>query len=230
MEKIYFPACGFGFWYLFGKYEHIRSKHGISDKTRVLSKCFSKNKDIKWNRWTTFAVSTLPIFESMPDIDYLRIVLTVGFDTDRTFGNNRIGGIPVKISRPRQSTYNERIYDLMEQYKVQCINNYMCAHTSYDILRGYDTRHLRYAGIYKFVDIMFTSIHFKEEIKQLGSGVGGFAGAFADNEFLYINTVSHGNKQNSTYVTNLKQINYNTLVNDGMTVEYEFDNNDPTQF
>jgi hypothetical protein len=26
METIYFPACGFGFWYLFGKYEHIRSK------------------------------------------------------------------------------------------------------------------------------------------------------------------------------------------------------------
>jgi hypothetical protein len=25
METIYFPACGFGFWYLFGKYEHIRS-------------------------------------------------------------------------------------------------------------------------------------------------------------------------------------------------------------
>ncbi len=26
METIYFPACGFGFWYLLGKYEHIRSK------------------------------------------------------------------------------------------------------------------------------------------------------------------------------------------------------------
>ena len=26
METIYFPACGFGFWYLFGKYEHIREK------------------------------------------------------------------------------------------------------------------------------------------------------------------------------------------------------------
>jgi hypothetical protein len=24
METIYFPACGFGFWYLLGKYEHIR--------------------------------------------------------------------------------------------------------------------------------------------------------------------------------------------------------------
>jgi hypothetical protein len=26
METIYFPAGGFGFWYLFGKYEHIRKK------------------------------------------------------------------------------------------------------------------------------------------------------------------------------------------------------------
>ena len=26
METIYFPACGFGFWYLLGKYEHIREK------------------------------------------------------------------------------------------------------------------------------------------------------------------------------------------------------------
>jgi hypothetical protein len=24
LETIYFPACGFGFWYLLGKYEHIR--------------------------------------------------------------------------------------------------------------------------------------------------------------------------------------------------------------
>ena len=26
MKTIYFPACGFGFWYLLGKYEHIREK------------------------------------------------------------------------------------------------------------------------------------------------------------------------------------------------------------
>jgi hypothetical protein len=203
---------------------------GISDKTRVLSKCYNKNEELVWNRWTTFAVSTLPIFDSLPNVDYLHVLLTVGFDTDRTFGNNRIGGIPVRIIRPKKSTYKQEIADLMEQYKIRVTNNYTDAHTSYDLLRGYNNTYLRSSGIYKSIDIMFTNIHFKKEIQRLRSGVGGFVGGYTTNEFLYINTISHGILQNITYVSNLKQLNYDTLVNDGMTIDYEFDNNDPEQF
>jgi hypothetical protein len=202
---------------------------GVDDKMRILIKQFQKIDELEWNRWTIYAVGTLPIFESMPGIDYLHVGLTVGFDTDRTFGNNRIGMILVRIQRPKQSTYNERISDLMEQYKTQATANYMDAHTTYDILRGYDVRYLRHFGM-KTIDIVFTALYFKEEITQLERGIGGFAGAFSEYEFLYINTVSTGNITNLTYVSNLKQMNYNVLTNDGMTIEYEFDNKDPGQY
>ena len=204
--------------------------NGVDDKLRILSKRFKKMDELEWNRWTIYAVSTLPVFESMPGIDYLRVGLTVGFDTDRTYGNNRIGVILVRIQRPKQSTYNERIRDLMEQYKTQAIANYMDAHTTYDILRGYDTSNLRQYGIKQWVDVVFTSIYFKEEIEQLICGFGGFVGALSDYEFLYINAISAGTTTNLTYVSNLKQMNYDTLTNDGMTIEYEFDNKDPGQF
>ena len=202
---------------------------GIDDKTCILIKQFRKMDNLEWNRWTIYAVSTLPIFESMPGIDYLHVGLTVGFDTDQTYGNNRIGMILVRIQRPKQSTYNERISDLMEQYKTQAMANYMDAHTTYDILRGYDTRYLRHFGM-KTIDIVFTALYFKEELTQIRQGICGFAGAFSDYEFLYISTISTGNITNLTYVSNLKQMNYNTLTNDGMTIEYEFDNKDPGQF
>jgi hypothetical protein len=202
---------------------------GVDDKLRVLSKRLYKNEDLEWNRWTIYATGTLPVFETMPNVEYLHVGLTVGFDTDRTFGNNRIGMILVRIVRPKQSTYNERIADVMEQYKTQATANYMDAHTTYDILRGYDTRYMRHFAM-KTIDIVFTALYFKEEITQLERGLGGFAGAFSDYEFLYINTVSTGSATNLTYVSNLKQMNYDILVNDGMTIEYEFANNDPGQF
>jgi hypothetical protein len=82
----------------------------------------------------------------------------------------------------------------------------------------------------KTIDIVFTALYFKEEITQLERGLGGFVGTFSDYEFLYINTVSTGSATNLTYVSNLKQMNYDILVNDGMTIEYEFANNDPQQF
>ena len=202
---------------------------GVDDKLRVLSKRFYKNEDLVWNRWTIYAISTLPIFESMPDIDYLHIGLTVAFDTDQTYGNNRIGMILVRIVRPKQSSYNERISDLMEQYKTQATANYMDAHTIYDILRGYDVRYLRYCGI-KMINIVFTALYFKEDIKTLECGINGFAGAFSDYEHIYINAISSGDTTDLTYLSNLKQMNYDILTNDGMTIEYEFDNKDPGQF
>lgn len=203
---------------------------GVDDKLRILSKVFNKMGDLEWNRWTIYAVSTLPIFEFMSDIDYLHVGLTVGFDTDQTYGNNRIGMILVRIQRPKQSTYNERIENLMEQYKTQATANYMDAHTTYDILRGYDVRYLRDYKIKKFIDVIFTALYFKEEINSLERGLGGFVGALSEYEFLYINAISTGTTTNLTYVSNLKQMNYDILTNDGMTIEYEFDNKDPGQF
>lgn len=202
---------------------------GVDDKLRIMYKRIHKSEDLEWNRWTIYAVGTLPIFESMSSVDYLHVGLTVGFDTDRTFGNNRIGMILLRIVRPKQLTYNERIADLMEQYKTQANANYTDANTTYDILRGYDTRYMRHFAM-KTIDIVFTALYFKEEITQLEHGIGGFVGKFTDYEFLYINAVSTGNITNLTYVSNLKQINYETLTNDGMMIDYEFDNRDPGQF
>lgn len=202
---------------------------GIDDNMRILNKRIQKMDGLEWNRWTIYAVGTLTVFDSMSDVDYLHVGLTVGFDTDQTFGNNRIGMILVRIQRPKQSTYNERIANLMEQYKTQATANYMDAHTTYDILRGYNTRYLRHFGM-KVVDIVFTALYLKEEITQLERGIGGFVGAFSEYESLYINAVSCGTITHLTYVSNLKQMNYDTLTNDGMTIEYEFDNKDPGQF
>jgi hypothetical protein len=203
---------------------------GIDDKMRILSKRLQKNDDFVWNRWTIYAMGTLPIFESMSDIDYLHVGITVGFDTDQTYGNNRIGMILMRILRPKQSTYNERIADLMEQYKTHATANYTDAHTTYDILRGYDTRYIRDYKCKKYIDIIFTSLYFKEEITSLERGLGGFVGALTGYEFLYINAITNGTITNLTYVSNLKQMNYETLTNDGMTIEYEFDNKDPGQY
>ncbi len=139
--------------------KHPSQVSGVDDKLRVLSKRIYKNEDLEWNRWTIYATGTLPVFESMPNIEYLHVGLTVGFDTDRTFGNNRIGMILVRIVRPKQSTYNERIVDLIEQYKTQATANYTDAHTTYDILRGYDTRYMRHFAM-KTIDIVFTALYF----------------------------------------------------------------------
>jgi hypothetical protein len=202
---------------------------GIDDKVCILTKQITKNDEQEWNRWTIYAIATLPIFESIPDVEYLHVGLTVGFDTDQTYGNNRIGMIIVRIIRPKQTTYNERILDLMEQYKIKSTANYTDAHTTYDILRGYDVRYLRHFGM-KTIDIVFTALYFKETFSGFERGIGGFVGAFSDYEFLYINAISSGDTTNLTYVSNLKQIEYKTLIDNGMKIKYKFNNNDPTQF
>ncbi len=96
-------------------------------------------------------------------------------------------------------------------------------------MRGYDTRYIRNYKCKKY-DIIFTSLYFKEEITSLERGLGGFVGNLSDCEYLYINAITNGTITNLTYVSNLKQMNYETLTNDGMTIEYEFDNNDPGQY
>jgi hypothetical protein len=166
----------------------------------------------------------------MPNIEYLRVGLTVAFDADRTFGNNRIGTIITRITRPKQNTYNERIVDLMKQFKTQATANYIDAHTTYDILRGYDVGLFRKFGMKQMLDIIFTALYYKEELKQAIAGIGGFVGSFKDYEYLYINAISHGTNTQMTYVSNWKDMNYNKLVDDGMEMEYKFDNLDANQY
>lgn len=203
---------------------------GVDDKLRVLSKKCRPIDNVEWNRWTVYALGVLPLFESMPGVDYLRVGLTVGFDTDQTFGNNRIGTIFVRVIRPKQPTHNERICDLMEQFKTQATANYTEAHTTYDVLRGYDVSYVRRFGVKKTIDIVFTSLYFKEAVTKMKRGIGGFVGAFSEYEFLYVNAVSTGPVTNLTYVSNVKQIDYQVLTNNGMKIEYEFDNTDAGQY
>jgi hypothetical protein len=201
---------------------------GIDDKTRVLSKMLKKAMDLEWNRWTVYAIGTLPVFDSMPDIDYVNVALTVGFDTDQTYGNNRIGAIIVNIQRPTQPTFNERVADVMGQYKTQATVNYAHAHATYDIQRGYDTRIIRTLAR-KRINIVFSSIYVKEHLR-VAKCFSGFVGAFSEYELLYISAVSLGECTIFTYVSNLKQMDYSTLKESGLTLEYEFENSNPRQY
>jgi len=200
--------------------------HGIDDKTRVLSKIVKRHMDLEWNRWTIYAIGTLAIFDSMPDISYVTVGLTVGFDTDQTYGNNRIGVIIVLIQRATQPTFNERVADVMAQYKIQATVKYAQAHATYDIARGYDT-HILCTPMRKAVDIIFTTLYVKE-LSQVESGLVGFVGALSKYEYLYINAVSFESCTYFTYTSNWK-MDYSTLKDNGLTLEYEFDNGNPQQ-
>ena len=85
--------------------------NGIGAKTYLMTEILKKNEDLIWNRWTIYAHGIYNVYEALPqDVSYLRIGLTVGFDTDTTFGNNRIGLIIVIIKRsPINLSYNEKI-------------------------------------------------------------------------------------------------------------------------
>ena len=117
---------------LAGSWKYPSQIQEVGDKVCVLSKVIKKHMDLEWNRWTVYAIGTLPIFDAMPDIDYVNVALTVGFDADQTYGNNRIGTIVVNIQRPTQVTFNDRIIDIMGQYKTQALENYAHAHATYD--------------------------------------------------------------------------------------------------
>jgi hypothetical protein len=203
----------------------------ISEKTHTMTEIFRKTNDIAWNRWTIYAHGSYRIFESVSDVDYLRIGLTVGFDSDKMFGNNRIGMIIVIIKRPpHNSTYNEKIMNLMEQFENQTMTRSYDANTSYDIIRGYDIGFIRKSKMKRVIDIYFTSLFFKEENTHNVTGVGGFIGAINNTEFTYISALTFGTLSHFTYVSNWKQMNLNALTSSGVTIDYEFDNQDPNQF
>jgi hypothetical protein len=205
---------------------------GLANKTCVLSEIVKKNTIIPWNRWTIYAHGIYNVYEALPqDVKYLRVGLTVGFDSDKTFGNNRIGVIIVTIKRQHAYlSYNEKILHYMEQFKTQTIANMNDAHTSYDILRSYNMSYIRSSKMQKVIDIYFTSLFYKEEPTHSVLGFGGFIGALKSAENTYIFSISRSSQTFFTYVSNWDQLDLNKLISNGLTLEYEFDNRDPKQF
>ena len=195
-----------------------------TDRTRVLTQTFySSSVGRKWDRWCTFTRSTLQLFNAFTeDVEYLRVGITVGFDTDQVYANNRIGVIVVRIERPFGS-YEEQFESVYKQYKQQATEKYTDAHTSYDILRNYSTGAFRkYAR--KSLDCLFTTLYTPEEC-PMTRAVGGFVGKQNDGDpYLYINVITSGAKSFVTYVTNLKQIQYDKLEHSGLENRYEFSN------
>lgn len=206
--------------------------NSIGEKTYLMSKIFKKTDELPWNRWTIYALGIYYIYEALPqDVDYLRIGLTVGFDTDTTFGNNRIGLIIVIIKRtPVNLSQNEKILHYMEQFKNQRLAHYSDALTCYDIIRSYNITYIRSSKMKHIIDIYFTSFFFKEGTPQYSGGVGGFIGKINKNEYTYISAMSYGPTAHFTYVTNWKQLKLADLTSSGLSLEHEFDNNDPNTF
>ena len=147
------------------------------------------------------------------------------------FGNNRIGLIIVIIKRsPINLSYNEKILNYMEQFKNQSLACNKDANTSYDIIRSYNISYVRTSKMTRLVDIYFTSFYFKEEAIDFIGGVGGFVGTANKTESIYICAISLASTTHFTYVTNWKQIDLNKLTSNGISLKYEFDNNDTNQY
>ena len=205
---------------------------GIGAKTYLMTEILKKNEELIWNRWTIYAHGIYKVYEALAqDVSYLRIGLTVGFDSDTTFGNNRIGLIIVIIKRsPINLSYNEKILNYMEQFKNQTLARYIDAHTCYDVIRSYNMSYVRTSKMTRLVDIYFTSFCFKEGPRNIIGGIGGFLGTLNNTENVYICATSFGPTSFFTYVTNWSQLNLNKLISNGLSLEYEFDNADPSQF
>jgi hypothetical protein len=206
--------------------------NGIGEKTYLMSKIVKKNEELPWNRWIIYALGLYYVYEALPqDVDYLRIGLTVGFDSDTTFGNNRIGLIIVIIKRPHIGlSQNEKILNYMEQFKNQTLARYTDALTCYDVIRSYNMTYIRSSKMKRIIDIYFTSLFFKEGTPQSTGGVGGFIGKINNNEYMYISAMSYGPTAHFTYVTNWNQLKLSDLTSSGLSLEHEFDNNDPSLF
>ena len=206
--------------------------NGIGAKTNLMTEIVKKNEQLPWNRWTIYAHGIYNLYEALhEDVDYLRVGITVGFNADKTFGNNRIGLIIVIIKRsPINLSYNEKILNYMEQFKNQTLACYKDANTSYDIIRSYNISNVRTSKMTRLVDIYFTSFYFKEEAINFIGGVGGFVGTANKTESTYICAISFGSTTYFTYVTNWKQLNLNKLTSNGVSLKYEFDNNGTNQY
>jgi hypothetical protein len=178
----------------------------------------------EWSRWGNYAESVLRVFEKLEGVrgdlgtvlfgstasppithpvpPHLNICLCAGIDTDCMFGNNRIGCILVQVTRPDpMKSRNERMDDLMEQFKTQCTENFTDAISSYDALRGFDVGKIREYFSANVFDIVFTSFRCTECPDGMTSGFGGFTGTY-DSPMMYINSMTTKDQSHISYTTN----------------------------
>jgi hypothetical protein len=147
------------------------------------------------------STTTPPITHPIPP--HLNICLAAGIDTDCMFGNNRIGGILVHVVRPDPTKpRNERMEDLMEQFKTQCTENFTDAISSYDAMRGFDMGKVREYFSANVFDIAFTSFRFNADAPFILEGTrGGFCGK-TDYPYMYINSFTTTDRSFISYSTN----------------------------
>jgi len=179
----------------------------------------------EWSRWGNYAESMLRIFERLEGVrgdlgtvvhgsttsppivqpipPHLNICLTAGVDADCMFGNNRIGGILVQLTRPDPTKpRNERLDELMKQFKTQCTENFTDAISSYDAMRGFDFGKIRDYFSSNVFDITFTSFRFNADVPRLLEGTGGGFCGKIDYPYMYINSFTTTDRSFISYSTN----------------------------
>ena len=208
-------------------YDTLRNPRWVTqyDDTRVLRRVIQKRDAPFWNRWSNYAMSVLAVFECTDGLPYVRVALNVGISTDSTFGNNRIGAILVRITRPPEhSTYPSKIECLMAQFEEKVTKNYTDCVVTYDIVRSYDMTMLRKFASSDVVDIIFTSMFIPISIDVFKSGLGAFIGNTYDYPYFYINSMTLNEQSHVTFTTNWTQFNHAKYVaRFGARLMYTFD-------
>ena len=197
-----------------------RFKHELDTSSKIIKK---SDMDGKWDRWHNYAECILNIFErfegnedalgepfhvihggqSLPVShttvpSHLYVFITIGIDTDVSFGNNRIGGINVSVKCPHR--HLERKYRreyVASQIEIQCTEHFTDALVSYDVLRGFNTGWLRKL-FSDNINVVLTS--FKVPLIHRG-GFGGFMGS-ASHPHMYVNSMTDDTATNISYSTN----------------------------
>jgi hypothetical protein len=190
----------------------------------MLNHVITKSVSLYWNRWSNYAFHLLPVFECTKGLKYARVALTVGIDTDSTFGNNRIGSIIVFIERPpKQLSHKSKLRHLMKQMEEKVTQNYKDCISTYDGVRCYDTTLLRKFMTTTGVDVVITSMFSPIEVKSIAFALGAFIGNEYEYPFFYINSTTLCDTNYTTFTTNWKQFNHKKYVKDfGAKLIYTF--------
>jgi hypothetical protein len=185
------------------------------ETTRLLNRVTYKTDSLYWNRWSNYASNILPVFEYTKGLEYARVALTVGIDTDKDFGNNRIGVIIVLIYKPpKHLSYKSKMKFLMKQFEEKVTQNYKDCITTYDTLRSYDTTILRKFGTTTGIDIVFTSFFLPKQIKEIQFSLGAFIGNNHDYPYFYINSMTIDTENHTTITTNWTKFNHKKYIDE----------------
>ncbi len=183
------------------------------DKTRIFTRITHKTENGIWNRWSNYAMNVLPIFECANELAWVRVAINIGFDTDKTFGNNRIGAIVVCIEKPSSHlSYDLQMECLMKQFQEQVALSYKDGMTSYDLLRSYNTTAIRRFASTNVVTIYFTSLLIPRHTTRFDFLIGSFPGNDYDCPFFYINSTTIHETNYTTFTTNWTQFDDEKLI------------------